>query len=73
MIGSKMIIEAKGKFTSQDRKKMKLVTEQYPNLDIRLLFQRDQPINKGSKTYYSDWCHKNNIQFAVKVIPNEWL
>lgn len=68
-----MIIETKGKFTSQDRKKMKLVTEQYPWIDIRMLFQRDQPIRKGSKTLYSDWCRKNNIQFAVKVIPDEWL
>lgn len=70
---SGIIVEAKGKFDPEARKKMKLIKEQYPDLDIRILFMRDQPIRKGSKTLYSDWCTANDYQFAFKEIPSEWI
>lgn len=57
--------ELKGRFTLFDRKKMKLITEQYPELDLTMVFQRDNPIRKGSKTRYSDWCDKNNIKWMM--------
>jgi hypothetical protein len=69
-----IIVEAKGRWTLDDRKKIILVMEQNPKLDLRMLFQRDQVLNKGSKTKYSAWCDKRNIPYAVgKVIPSEWL
>lgn len=68
-----IIIESKGRWTLHDRKKMILVMEQNPKLDIRMLFQRDQYLNKGSKTKYSDWCQKRGIPYAVGELPEEWL
>lgn len=69
-----IIVEAKGRWTLEDRKKIILVREQNPKLDLRMLFQRDQALNKGAKTTYSTWCEKRGIPFAVgKVIPQEWL
>lgn len=69
-------IEAKGKFDAASRKKMALVIQQNPDLDIRMLFMRDNTITKTSKTRYSDWCEKNGITWAVSAngeVPEEWL
>jgi len=72
--GTKLYVEAKGRFDPDDRKKMLLIKEQHPDIDIRLLFMRDQPIRKGSKTFYSMWCIKNNIDYACGIdMPKEWL
>ena len=71
-----IIIEAKGNFTAPQRKKMAAVIEQNPDLDIRMLFMRNNPITKTSKTKYSDWCEKREIKYHVSAngtIPEEWL
>lgn len=68
-----LFIETKGKWDSDSRKKMALVKEQHPKLDIRILFMRDQPIRKGSETFYSDVCKKLGYEYAFKEIPAEWL
>jgi hypothetical protein len=53
---------------------MRLVKEQHPNLDIRIVFSRSSSkINKGSKTTYANWCTKYGFPFADKLIPNKWL
>jgi Phage endonuclease I len=70
-----ILVEAKGKFDRASRQKMALVIEQNPDLDIRILFMRDNTISKSSKTKYSDWCKKKNIKFhisAIGEIPREW-
>lgn len=68
-----ILVETKGRFTSQDRSKHLLVKAQHPELDIRFVFMRDQYLNKVSSTKYSDWCKKYNFKYAVGGIPNEWL
>lgn len=71
-----IIIECKGRFTPADRKKMSLVIEQNPELDIRMLFMLDNTLSKSSKTTYSMWCEKRGIKYAVSkagVVPKEWL
>lgn len=71
-----IIIEAKGNFDAKTRKKMSLVIEQNPDLDIRMLFMRNNTISKSSKTTYGDWCDKRQIKYAVSsagVVPDEWL
>ena len=71
-----IIIEAKGRFTAADRRKMALVIEQNPSLDIRLVFQRDNPISKGSKTLYSTWCGNRGIKYHVSPdgsLPIDWI
>ena len=67
-----IIVEAKGRLTVHDRTKHSLIKEQYPELDIRFVFQYNNPITKGSKTRYTDWADKNGFQWSMKTIPLEW-
>lgn len=73
ILSNGIVIEAKGRWTVHDRKKIVLVIEQNPKLDLRMLFQRDHFLNKGSKTRYSTWCEKRGIKYAIGDIPEEWL
>ena len=69
-----ILIETKGRWTFEDRKKHLLIKEQHPKLDIRFVFQNPKgKIRKGSKTSYSDFCDKHNIPWADKFIPESWL
>jgi hypothetical protein len=69
-----IIIEVKGLFDIDDRKKHVLIKKQYPVLDVRFVFMSDKTkINKGSKTSYGDWCNSNGFLYAVKVLPKSWL
>ena len=71
-----LLIEAKGRFTAIDRKKMQFVKASNPDLRIVMLFQDSQkPIRKGSKTRYCDWCDKAGIEWADfrNGIPKDWL
>ena len=68
------MIETKGRWTTEDRKKHLLIKDQHPELDIRFVFQNPKgKIRKGSKTTYADYCDKHGILWADKEIPNEWL
>lgn len=69
-----LIVETKGYFDSNDRKKHLLIKAQFPELDIRFVFQNSATkIRKGSKTSYGDWCQKNGFIYADKEVPKEWL
>lgn len=69
-----VIIECKGRFTTEDRKKMLLVIANNPTRDIRMLFQNSRvKIRKGSKTSYADWCNKNSVQWAEGQVPQAWI
>tara|TARA_R110001592_G_scaffold325554_1_gene605658 strand:- start:236 stop:637 length:402 start_codon:yes stop_codon:yes gene_type:complete len=69
-----IIIESKGRFVPDDRKKHLKVREQNPKLDIRFVFSNSRnKIRKGSKTTYAMWCEKNNFLYADKRIPDEWI
>lgn len=69
----RIIIEAKGNFTSVDRKKMMNVIASNPSLDIRMLLMRDNRLSKTSRTTYSQWCLKRGIPCAVGKIPAAWI
>lgn len=69
-----IIIETKGMFDSEDRRKHLEVKKQHPHLDIRFVFSNAKgKLYKGSKTSYADWCDKNGFLWAHRVIPEEWL
>jgi len=69
-----IIIESKGYFAIEDRKKHMLIRQQHPDKDIRFVFTRSATkLYKGSKSTYSDWCVKNNFKFADKKIPDSWF
>ena len=69
-----ILVETKGRWVLEDRKKHLLIKSQHPDLDIRIVFQNPKgKIRKGSKTTYADWCDKHGIVWADKQIPKEWL
>ena len=68
-----ILVETKGRWVLEDRKKHLLIQKQHPNLDIRMVFQNSKgKIRKGSKTTYADFCNKNDIKWADKSIPTSW-
>ena len=69
-----IIIEAKGRFTSPDRKKHLLLQQQYPHLDIRFVFSNsNSKLSKTSNTTYGSWCDKHGFEYADKEVPKEWI
>jgi hypothetical protein len=68
-------LETKGQLTEEDRRKMKAVKAENPELDIRFVFQSPyNKINKGSKTTYAAWAERNGFLWcAYHSIPIEWL
>lgn len=69
-----ILIETKGRFTPDDRKKHLKIKKQHPDLDIRFVFTNSKSkLRKGSKTSYGSWCEKNGFMYADKDIPQEWI
>ena len=74
MLPNGILVELKGLFDLTDRKKHVLIREQYPDLDVRIVFQNAAlKIYKGSKTTYGMFCDKYGIVWADKDIPKEWF
>ena len=78
-----VVIETKGIFDSDDRRKHLLIQAQHPGLDIRFVFSRSKStltkrVPKTHKSYatqttYGDWCLKHSFQFADKLVPQSWI
>jgi hypothetical protein len=68
-----VIIETKGRFTAADRRKMIAVKKEHPDLDIKMLFMRNNKLQKNSRTYYTDWCEQNGYDYAVGTFKEEWI
>jgi hypothetical protein len=69
-----ILVETKGRWVLEDRKKHLLIKKQHPELDIRMVFQSSKTkIRKGSKTTYAMFCDKHDIPWAEKIIPESWL
>ena len=68
-------LEAKGYWTSQDRRKILAVKKENPDLDLRMVFQAPyNKISKKSNTTYAQWCAKHDIPWcAFHTIPIDWL
>ena len=69
-----ILIEVKGHFKPQDRRKMKAVKQSNPDLDIRFWFMRDNYLTKSKKKRYSCWAKQHNFPFHVgDTLPKEWF
>ena len=70
-----IIIEGKGQFLTSDRKKHRLIKQQFgKKYDIRFVFSNpNQKIGKKSSTRYRDWCDRYGFQWASKDVPIEWI
>ena len=69
-----ILVETKGRWVIEDRKKHLLIKKQHPELDIRIVFMSgNTKIRKGSKTTYGMFCDKHDIKWAEKEIPTSWF
>jgi hypothetical protein len=68
-----MYIEVKGWFKPSDRTKMESVIKCHPELDIRMLFQKDGWTTKAKNVKYSQWCDKRKIKYAIGKVPIKWI
>ena len=69
-----IIVETKGIFDNEDRRKHVAVREQHPELDIRFVFSNAKAkLYKGAKTTYADWCDKQGFKYSHRIIPEDWL
>lgn len=84
VLANGLIIEVKGIFSIEDRRKHLLVREQYPGIEIRIIFYQDGFLSpkRGDRTRtdrnkrYSDWCEMHDIEYVIDKegrIPKEWL
>lgn len=72
-LASGYIIETKGRFTAADRRKMLAVKRFHPDLNIVMLFMRDNKIHRNSTTKYSDWCKQQGFDYAIGLPKKEWF
>ena len=70
-----VILECKGYWDAADRRKIKEVKKQHPDLDLRMVFQAPyNTISKKSKTTYAKYCEKLGIPWtSFANIPLKWL
>lgn len=69
-----IIVETKGMFVPEDRRKMQLVKAQHPDLDIRFVFNNpNAKLYKKSPTSYAMWCDKEGFPCAAKTVPEDWI
>ena len=68
-------LETKGHWSAEDRRKIKQVKKDNPDMDLRMVFQAPyNKINKNSKTTYAQWCERHNIPWtSYHDIPLDWL
>lgn len=77
-----ILLEAKGRFghrhrsDADERQKYILLKQQYPDLDLRFVFQsaHKTKIYPGSKTTVAQWAESHGFPYSDKgTIPKEWL
>ena len=78
-VGS-MIVELKGYLRQDSQRKMKAIKAQYPDLDIRFVFQKASSTiqgakkrKDGSKMTCAEWADRQGFVWAEGTIPEEWL
>lgn len=69
-----IVVELKGRFVTADRQKHLMVKEQFPDLDVRLVFSNpNQRISKQSKTTYAVWAESKGFKYAKVSVPVAWI
>ena len=70
-----VVLETKGYWRPEDRRKVRSVIAENPGIDLRMVFQDPyKKISKKSKTTYAKWCSRYGIKWcAFHAIPIDWL
>jgi len=75
VLANNVVLECKGYWDPVDRRKIRQVIKENPDLDLRMVFQNPyNKISKRSKTTYAQWCDRYGIKWcAYHLIPVDWL
>ena len=74
LLDNGIIVETKGRFLANDRRKHLAIKKQHPQLDIRFVFENSKrKLSKGAKSTYAQWCIKYGFRFYDRIIPEDWL
>mgnify|MGYP003628057076 FL=1 len=74
ILPNNIIIEVKGRFITQDRRKHREIKKQHPDLDIRFVFENsNRKLYKGAKTTYREWCIRYGFLYYDRIVPESWL
>ena len=71
-----IILEVKGRFKLEDRKKHLFIRKQKPELDIRFIFDNPKAkLYKGGKMTNGSWCDKYKFKYSSlrEGVPEEWI
>lgn len=74
-----IVVETKGRWVSDDRKKHKLIRIEHPTLDIRVVLMRpNSTIGKKSTTSYAKWADDHDVKWSPMYkkdapIPPAWF
>ena len=71
-----IVLEVKGRFTLDDRKKHLFLRKSNPDLDVRFVFNNpNSKLYKGAKSTYANWCSKHGFLFCKLSdgIPEGWI
>jgi hypothetical protein len=76
--GYEIWIEAKGKLTPNDQRRLIAFNEQHvidkPGIRFYLLFMRDNWLTPKKRKRYTEWASDNGINCAVGTsVPEEWV
>lgn len=76
--GKRIIIETKGRFMPEDMEKHLSLKAQYPELDIRFVFQGAQKwYRKAKRRTYAKWCEENGFKYCdfkdFERVIKEWM
>lgn len=71
--GKIIYIEVKGYLRPEDRAKLTAVKAANPDIDLRLVFGRDNKLNKKARMTYCQWAEKKGFKWAIGKIPKSWL
>lgn len=70
--GACIYIEYKGYLRRDDERKLLAVKQQHPDIDLRIVFQRDNRLT-GRRMRYSDWAIKHGFRYAIGEVPSHWF
>ena len=76
LLNNGIILEVKGRFKIEDRKKHLFIRKQKPELDIRFIFDNPKAkLYKGGKMTNGSWCDKYKFKYSSlrEGVPEEWI
>lgn len=71
--GKIIYVEVKGYLRPEDRSKLIAVRVANPLLDLRIVFLRNNKLNKNARMTYGEWANKHGFKWALVKVPKSWL